>query len=244
MRVVSLMPIHWFGDRKAYSQSAVKIVTVGLNPSGKEFKASKTSPESTVYRFPNYNSTNVSTLEMSLNEYFKIKPYTGWFNSFEHILAGMDASYWNGKKDNIAIHTDFCTPWATDPSWSHLSDSEKNRLTCQGIPAWETLIKDLAPDIILFSIPDQYIRMLNLTTYPQPLVTYNKTKCGNQRKNPKVINYGDLCGTMVVFGKSWDTPFGDIDFMTKHSLGKNIMTAYKIKANSSRINKMSKIIIP
>ena len=244
MRIISLMPIHWFGDRQAYSQSSVKIVTVGLNPSILEFKADKTSPESTCYRFPKYDPTNASTLAISLNEYFKNNPYTAWFNAFEQILKGMNASYRNRGQNNVAIHTDFCTPWATDPSWSKLSASEKKRLTCAGIPDWEKLIKELAPDLILFSIPDKYIKLLNLTSGMQPLTTYNKTKNGGGRNTPVGINYGDLCGTMVVFGKSWNKPFGGIDLTTKFSLGQDIMSAYKNKANSSRINKLSKIIIP
>lgn len=243
MSIIPLIPIHWFGDRQAYSQSAVKIVTVGLNPSNTEFKDHKTSSESTCYRFPNYNPKKDSTLAISLNEYFKINPYTAWFNAFESILIGMNASYYNNVHENVAIHTDFCTPWATDPSWSKLSAIDQKTLTSSGIPAWERLIKELAPDIILFSIPDRYIRMLNLTSGTQPLTTYNNTKNGGKRKKPIIINYGDLCGTMAVFGKSWNKPFGGIDVKTKCSLGQDIMVTYKNKTNSSRINILSKIIV-
>ena len=85
--------------------------------------------------------------------------------------------------------------------------------------------------------------MLNLTSGTQPLTTYNNTKNGGKRKKPIIINYGDLCGTMAVFGKSWNKPFGGIDLITKLSLGQEIVSAYKNKANSSRINILSKIIV-
>ena len=86
--------------------------------------------------------------------------------------------------------------------------------------------------------------MLNPASCLQPLITYNKTKSGALRKKPVEINYGDLCGTTVVFGKSWNKPFGGIDNNTKHSLGQVIMSKYGCTSNSSRINRSSKIIIP
>ena len=51
-----LIPIDWFGDREAYNESKVKVVTVGLNPSDKEFRESATQPFSTSLRFKHYQT--------------------------------------------------------------------------------------------------------------------------------------------------------------------------------------------
>ena len=69
------IPILYFGNYPTYKKSETKIITVGLNPSHKEFpledrflrfrKAEETSPS------PDLDQYNVRLLRDSLNEYFK-----------------------------------------------------------------------------------------------------------------------------------------------------------------------------
>lgn len=61
----------------------------------------------------------------SLDAYFRTAPYTGWFNpSFEPLLRGLGASYYEAAP-SVALHTDLCSPLATDPTWSRLDPREQ-----------------------------------------------------------------------------------------------------------------------
>src|SRR4051812_4047299 len=78
------MPILYFGDSDAYRRSPLKVVTVGLNPSLKEFP-----PLPPWLRFPGAGR-NGSSLP-SLDAFFRTRPYTEWFASYEPLLRGMGA---------------------------------------------------------------------------------------------------------------------------------------------------------
>lgn len=217
-------PIKWFGDRNAYEKSRVRIITVALNPSGKEYVKDSNGK---YLRFPAYDGTAAS-LPQAYNEYFDHHPYS-WFNAFEHILNGMNASYFKNKgKEFIAIHTDICTPWGTDPTWSQLDKAEQGELIKDGFPEWEKLVKGLKPDIILFSIPNEYIAMLGIPLPLKPFVTFEKTKDGNIRKKPLVIQTGEYNGAECYFGKTWGVPFGGLGEKQKNDLGKKIAKIAKI----------------
>ena len=227
MGTINIMPIKWFGNKEAYMESPIRIVTVGLNPSHIEFRDNKKCKIlSSKYRFPDYNPANQSSLEVSLNNYFKINPYS-WFYAFDHILKGMNTSYWANGQDNIALHTDFCTTWATDPTWSKLSQSDRNALMQSGVPEWRNLIKELKPDIILFSIPQQYINMLHLNPKPIALCSFDKTEKGVSRKRPVEITMGEYNNTLAVFGRTWNLPYGALGKEQKEELGRKILAEYK-----------------
>ena len=81
MTVINILPIKWFGDIDAYMKSPVKIITVGLNPSDKEFREKNGDPFTTKLRFPDYIVGNDASLEKALNCYFEKNPYRQWFNT-------------------------------------------------------------------------------------------------------------------------------------------------------------------
>lgn len=214
-------PIKWFGDREAYYKSPIRIATVGLNPSHIEFKENSESETiSSLYRFPDYDEKDPSSLEIALNNYFKRNPYS-WFYSFEHILNGMNASYWGKGRENTALHTDFCTPWATDPTWNELSQSEKESLMQEGVPEWKALISELNPDVLLFSIPRRYAEKLALSV--EPLCSFDRTKNGKLRNRPIVIAKGKYNNALAVFGSTWNLPFGALGKSQKEELGREIL---------------------
>ena len=160
MTKINTIPIHWFGDRVAYNRSKIRIVTVGLNPSDKEFRNNNRESFNIGLRFQDYEEKG---LEAVYNNYFEYNPYS-WFKSFECILNGLDASYYSEKgMPNRVLHTDICSPWATDPTWSKLPNQEKKNLmeNEHGFEQWKQLIRQLKPDIILFSIPEEYIKKLD-----------------------------------------------------------------------------------
>lgn len=88
------IPILFFGDSEAYFASTLRIITVGLNPSGKEFPT-----DDRFVRFPAVQPDSTVAAERdptrhisALNGYFRTNPYRIWFNSFEPILNGFDSS--------------------------------------------------------------------------------------------------------------------------------------------------------
>ncbi|MDM9630230.1 hypothetical protein [Robiginitalea aurantiaca] len=147
--ITNSVPVLWFGNYKRYLKSERKIVTVALNPSLAEFIPTSYSVASPGYRFPSYRGT-VSSLINSYNEYFRQNPYKKWFNpSFERILNSFNASFYNGV--NTALHTDIGSPFATDPTWSKLSELNRSKLESFGVRTWHKLIQILAPEIVLYS---------------------------------------------------------------------------------------------
>ena len=88
---------------------------------------------------------------LALNEYFDVNPYNEWFKaSFSSVLKEFDASHYSGSA-NTALHTDIGSPFATNPTWSGLSDGVREDLEEKGSTAWHELVKILKPNVILFS---------------------------------------------------------------------------------------------
>ncbi len=147
------LPIIWFGDIERYSESELKIVTVGLNPSDAEFTNAKyhnkKKGEHSFLRFPEseriannkeLNRNNTDMIFNSLSDYFKIEPY-GWFYEYEKILEILGASFGGkfdpeGKYKNCAVHIDLFSAIATSPTWSGLN-KEFLPETRQKVPAWK-----------------------------------------------------------------------------------------------------------
>lgn len=147
---IEILPIYWFGNRKAYEASPLRIITVGLNPSDREFRPNDSTEVSKDFRFPDYDGTDAG-LEKALNNYFLYNPYNAWFkSSFGAVLKSFNASFYPGSV-NTAIHTDICSPWATIPTWSKLSEYQQIELEQEGYSIWKKLMLELSPDIILFS---------------------------------------------------------------------------------------------
>lgn len=225
MTKINTIPIHWFGDRVAYNRSKIRIVTVGLNPSDKEFRNNNRESFNIGLRFQDYEEKG---LEAVYNNYFEYNPYS-WFKSFECILNGLDASYYSEKgMPNRVLHTDICSPWATDPTWSKLSIKEKNALMEDehGFEQWKQLIRQLKPDIILFSIPEEYIKKLDLENERSVFVTISNDKKGVPRKKSVVIEKGVYGRSLAIFGRTWNVPFGALGEDQKKDLGQKIEQDY------------------
>lgn len=146
------IPILWFGDLMEYKESKTKVLTVSINPSSREFQLNGNDEFSTETRFPSFNG-KIEGLFNSYNEYFKKEPYNQWFkSSFSSVLDSFSASFYSdNQSQNRALHTDICSPYATSPTWSHLTDSQKTKLMKHGTKLWHEIVTILEPDVILFS---------------------------------------------------------------------------------------------
>ena len=114
------LPILFFGDLAAYRKSPLRVLTVGLNPSLHEFPA-----DEPFRRFPlAEDGREAPTYLAALSGYFRADPYHNWFRAYESLLAGLGTSYYEGGA-STALHTDICSPVATDPTWSRLGKPDR-----------------------------------------------------------------------------------------------------------------------
>ena len=144
-------PILFFGDLDAYRKSPLPVVTVGLNPSLKEFPA-----DEPFRRFPLLGTNRDHEPDRyldAMSAYFRTCPYRSWFGAFEQLLNGAGSSYYAGNAESTALHTDICSPVATVPTWTGLGKPERKALEEQkaleedGGPLWHMLLETLRPQI-------------------------------------------------------------------------------------------------
>lgn len=169
-------PIVWFGNMKKFchQNSKIKVLTFGLNPSNNEFP--KDNPE---MRFPGardaYEQGRMGRVCDSLNGYFDCKraPYWKWFYAYERVLGFLPFGVtYGGIKSrwptaiNYAIHLDFFSAIATDPTYSGL---KKKKSLLQNTELFDKLFHYLTdswaePVIVLFSTSkDEICRHCGLT---------------------------------------------------------------------------------
>jgi hypothetical protein len=218
------IPILFFGDSKRYFSSSLKVITVGLNPSRKEF------PDHDRFsRFPAVREATQRTGSQhlaALDAYFYTDPYKQWFASFEPILNGLECSYYTGH-DNRALHTDLCSPIATSPTWGKLSKQQRSLLEPDGLCLWHLLVKALMPDIILVSVAERYLQHIQFRSLAHPQLIWSL-----DRQRPF-----DVWGTPIqvhaskpslqVFGRAAQTPFGKVSRSKKVDIGAAIKEEWK-----------------
>lgn len=165
--VPNSIPILYFGNLPKYVTPGKKVVTVGLNPSNKEFlcndrKKSSNGPNSysalcrfgeRTFRKPK-DEVSSNKYQDALNRYFENEPYMNWFKKLDPLLEGFHCSF-GGKflpRKYTALHTDIASTTATFPTYSRLRNDVKRELFNEGFTLWTDLIeKCLKPDYILLS---------------------------------------------------------------------------------------------
>ena len=183
-RVDASVPVLFFGDVDAYLGSPLRVVTVGLNPSSKEFPASDPFE-----RFPLADGTAAGDLAGyldAMSSYFRTSPYKTWFRHLEPLLEGMGAGYWPGRA-SAALHTDICSPVATDPTWSGLSPADCEALLADGVPLWHGLVEALRPDVIVFSVAQGHLSRIGFDSVDEEWCDFHviDTKVGGgPRRRP------------------------------------------------------------
>lgn len=141
--LMDVPPVLWFGNMES---DKPKIVTIGANPSNREFY-SKTGKK--YNRFSYTKPYDAVQLDIAYNKYFKQNPYKGWFGAegggrVEAFMNGLDASYYEDTEErhyrNQAIHIDFF-PFATCKKFRDISQIAESSLFATG---WiDNSVKDL-----------------------------------------------------------------------------------------------------
>lgn len=225
------IPILFFGDLVKYQSSDLKIITVGLNPSHNEFpkcsRFTRFSESESLDTTKQWSKSDVLTYLTSLNDYFKHNPYN-WFDSFEPLLNGMHSSYYPNGEHNTALHTDLCSPFATDITWSKLSISYRNILRTEGMRFWHRLVEILKPDMIVISVARKYLRSIRFrkSSWKKHTTMYEK-KDGTLRSKPYDIEVaksqiGAKKGYLV-FGEAAQKPFGTLSTGYKGIIGERLL---------------------
>ena len=218
------IPILFFGNSEAYSGSKLKVITVGLNPSRVEFpdddRFKRFAQARNVYPHILYGHHYREYLA-SLNGYFANEPYSKWFNSFEPLLSGLGASYYEGAP-NIALHTDLCSPLATDPTWSSLSREQRALIQSSGTAMWHRLVDTLTPDVIIASVAADHLNKINFARLAEWQTVHTV-----ERENPYHVRLvevtrGDGKKSALVFGRAANTPFGTVSTADKRRIGERL----------------------
>lgn len=219
------IPILFFGDDEKYISSPLKVITVGLNPSRLEFPS--VDP---FLRFPAARQIDPQQPALdahleALRAYFRVRPYNAWFRpAFEPILNGLAASYYEGTATSTALHTDICSPLATDPTWSRLGKVGA-ALATAGVQLWHRLAERLAPDVILISVARQHLDRIRFSK-----LGVWETVHSIERKNPFTVQALRLevvpqKPTLLVFGRAANLPFGTVSVHDKLTIGAAIGNA-------------------
>ena len=222
------IPILYFGDSNRYFSSIRRIVTVGLNPSKLEF------PEDCpLRRFPAAEAMALdprqrasSCHRAALDSYFRTDAYKSWFSSFEPILNGLDASFYDGKA-STAVHTDLCSPIATDPTWSKLPKESKLLLESDGMNIWHSLIEALAPDVILVSIAKSYLDRIRFRAIAAPIVIWKSEANRPYEILGTQVEISSAKPSLIVFGRAAQKPFGTLNTPHKGDIGAAVKEHYR-----------------
>ena len=231
-RAVSGKPCRssFFGNLDAWLEPPVRVLTVGLNPSRHEF------PEhEPFHRFPLAGGpcgrTPSRCLE-AMSACFRTHACRGWFSSFERLLNGMDASDCEGRR-STALHTDICSPVATNPAWHRLHNADREALVRDGYPLWHMLMEKLRPQIVALSIARSYLEDIafdGLTEW-EVLHSVRHKADGSLRRRPYDVQarWYNPSGerSLFVFGAAAQTPFGTLSGCERQKAGSAILEAWR-----------------
>lgn len=217
------IPILWFGDSERYFSSKLKVITVGLNPSRGEFPE-----EDRFLRFSSARKVYPSILDgacyeqylEALNGYFRDppnRPYE-WFNCFEDLLRGLDCSYY-GSAPSTALHTDLCSPLATDPTWKDLPPEAQLRLIQSGTSLWHSLVEWLLPDLIIVSVARSHLERIRFHVQAGWKIVHTIARNNPYDVELTKLKIADGRIANLVFGKAAQKPFGTDSNTDKRRIG-------------------------
>ena len=230
-RVTPAAPILFFGDLDAYWTSPLRVLTVGLNPSLHEFPACDR-----FRRFPlgGDNSDREPDRYLdAMSAYFRTDPYSSWFGAFETLLNGAGSSYYADTAAFTALHTDICSPVATDPTWSGLDQTARAALEADGGSLWRELLKVLRPQIVALSVAKDHLGRIKFRPLGEWEIVhvFELKGDGSPRSRPYEVRarwyeVGDE-PPLFVFGAAAQTPFGTLHDNQKRETGAIALEKYR-----------------
>ena len=229
--VLPSVPILFFGDIARYRCSPVRVVTVGLNPSLAEFPPARPlarfSAAAGLRGLYSYSLQDYDAYIAALSNYFRVEPYRSWFATYDGLLEGLDASFYDGFP-NTALHTDICSPVATNPTWSKLPQPARAALIGQGRALWHELIRLLQPNVLLVSVARQHLDTIEFAVDSEWADLHRI-----ERNNPYVVTHrrlilGDGETTTLVFGQAAQKPFGLVSRSDQRRIGVSVKELLRV----------------
>lgn len=138
-------------------------------------------------------------------------------------------------RNGIAVHTDICTPVATNQTWSQIKSYQLGAFK-GGFELWEDLVEELAPEIVIFSVGSNHLgRRLTNRPVPNWPVICTVTHKGDGkafRSSPFYVHSARLTIgkhlTRAVWGNCHNVPFGSVSHVDKHRIGEAIRRKYML----------------
>ena len=202
----------------------MRVLTVGLNPSLQEFP--KDSP---FRRFPlaeNVTADQPGVYLGALCAYFRTDacPYSRWFGAYEPLLNGLQTSYYGGQP-STALHTDICSPVATDPTWRRLGRDARRALEHDGVPLWHDLLNVLNPQVVAISVAGRHLQQVAFRPLSNWMDAhaFDETGDGVPRAQPVQVwtRWYEVGGesSLFVFMRAAQTPLGFLGDRQKREAG-------------------------
>jgi len=143
----------------------------------------------------------------------------------------LNTSLYPNTSGNNTLHTNLCSPFATDIAWSKLKNSAQYTFSREGRKFWHRLIEILEPDIILFSIAREYLeRVMFRKSGWKIYKSITKKKDGSPRSKPYNIEITESRSNSkkiyLVYGQPAYLPFGSLSYNIKLKLGEDLMTIF------------------
>ena len=167
-----------------------------------------------------------------MSAYFQIAPYGGWFSAFEPLLNGMNASYYHGRA-STALHTDICSPVATNPTWSKLDEADRAALESDGGPLWHMLLEELKPQVVVLSVAKAHLKRIKFTplTNWEVIHAFKRKASGDPHARTYEIRgrWYDVGGeeSLLIFGRAAQKPFGLLANTHKEEAGALVLEAHR-----------------
>jgi hypothetical protein len=134
------------------------------------------------------------------------------------LLQGLDCSYY-GNAPNTALHTDLCSPLATDPTWNNLQSQTQTGLLRYGTHLWHSLVEWLSPDLIIASVAKSHLRRISFSTQGGWKTVYTVERTNPYEVELTQLNITDGKIVGLVFGRAANTPFGTVSNAEKFRIG-------------------------
>lgn len=133
----------------------------------------------------------------------------------------MEASFHDGRT-NTALHTDICSPLATDPTWSRLTH-ERATLGPAGRYLWLRLVRRLVPDVILISVAREHLSGLDFPPLGAWETIHTIERANPYRVEAREVEVVPGQRTLIVFGQAAQKPFGTVAAAAKGEIGRRIV---------------------
>lgn len=168
----------------------------------------------------------------SLSAYFRTAPYRSWFGAFESLLNGARTSYYGGKL-STALHTDICSPVATDPTWSRLDDAARRILEADGGSLWHELLVPLRPHVVVLWVARRHLSRIQFRPLSKwdVLHRFDRRADGTPRRQPYEIwarwHEVDDAPALFAFGPAAQMPLGQLSAGDKRRAGEIVVAAWR-----------------